>query len=467
LGIIAAGAVTMAGLGGCNTLQSIEVSREPVRTVYGQGQELDRSGLAVTAYYRKNSEVVPNTASLQISGYDKGKPGTQTVTVTMKKQSATFTVTVVPVEQLSIQQPPAAAAFMQGDNFDPAGLVAWVEYRNRAVPGEKISPARLSFSGYNKDKAGVQTVTADYYGKRASFNVTVAALMGIVVTSPPDTTDYFTGEDLDLTGIVVTGTWEGVGEKTAAVTLENLSSFDKNRAGKQDVFITYQGKTASFSVTFVGMQALAVARPPEKLNYENGEKLDLSGLIVQGTRTGATSIEMVDNSRLKISGYDRFKGGNQTITVTLGGKNTTFRVTVGPNPFVGTWYATWTENRSNEVWTRPVTLIMSEDSWKMTTEKTDQYFASEYSGTYMRDSDNGKHAELLLKKTSGGSGTAPNAVEVLSSYELKLIGGWLGRDGLTLTKDRPKPLVPAPRGGNVPEAPGGEGMTSPPGPPPH
>jgi hypothetical protein len=444
LGIIAAGAVTMAGLGGCNTLQSIEVSREPVRTVYGQGQELDRSGLTVMAHYKKNSEEVSNTALLQISGYDKGRTGKQTVTVTMKKQSATFTVTVAPVEQLSIQQPPAAAAFMQGDNFDPAGLVAWVEYENGAVPGEKISPARLSFSGYSKDKAGVQTVTADYYGKRASFNVTVAALTGIVVTSPPDNTDYFTGEDLDLTGIVVTGTWEGAGEKTVAVTQANLSSFDKNRAGKQDVFVTYQGKTASFPVTFVGMQALAVSRPPEKLNYENGEYLDLNGLIVQGTRTGSTSREMVENSRLKISGYDRFKGGNQTITVTLGGKNTTFRVTVAPNPLVGTWYATWTENHGQEVWTRPVILIMSEDSWQVIIEKTEHYLASEYSGTYTRDSDNGKHAELLLKKTSGGSGTAPNAVEVLSSIELKLTGGWLGREGLTLTKDRYQPPFPNP-----------------------
>jgi hypothetical protein len=29
-------------MGGCNTLQSIEVSREPTRTVYEQGQKLDR-----------------------------------------------------------------------------------------------------------------------------------------------------------------------------------------------------------------------------------------------------------------------------------------------------------------------------------------------------------------------------------------------------------------------------------------
>jgi hypothetical protein len=439
LGIIAIGAVIMVGLTGCNTLQSIEVSREPARTVYGQGQELDRSGLAVMAHYKKNSEEA-DTASLQISGYDKDRPGVQTVTVTLKKQSATFTVTVVPVTQMSIQQPPTTTVLMQGDDFDPAGLIAEVEYENGVVPGVTVGPAQLRFSGYSKDKAGVQTVTADYYGKQASFDVRVAALTKIVVTSPPDNTDYFTGEDLDLTGIVVTGTWEGAGDKTVAITQENLSSFDKNRAGKQDVFVTYQGKTASFPVTFVGMQSLAISRPPEKLNYENGETLDLNGLLVQGTRTGATSIEMVDVSRLKISGYDRFKGGNQTITVTLGGKNTTFRVTVAPNPFEGTWHGTYiSKNSKGEVETEaPVTLIMSEDSWSVTIPKTERSLGSEFSGTYTRDTDSGKTAKLALNK--GDSTFAPDAAEILSSTEVKLTsagnGAYFHRNhqGLTLTK---------------------------------
>jgi hypothetical protein len=442
LGIIAIGALIMVGLGGCNTLQSIEVSSAPARTVYGQGQELDSSGLAIMAHYKKNSEEVLDTASLQISGYDKSKPGKQTVTVTMKKQSTTFTVTVVPVEKLSIQQPPSTA-FIQGDDFDPMGLVAWVEYENGAVPGERIRPAQLSFSGYNKDKGGVQTLTADYYGKQASFDVSVAALTGIVVTSPPDNTVYFTGEDLDLLGLVVMGTWDGVGEKTVIVTQENLASFDKNRAGEQDVFVTYQGKTASFPVTFVAMQSMVISQPPEKLNYENGEYLDLTGLTVQGTRMGATSIEMVDISRLKITGYERFKEGNQTITITLGGKSATFRVTVDPNPFMGVWNGIYVREDVNGKVERSgaVTLSMSEDSWSVTISKSvdslgREFSEVEFSGTYTRDTDSGKTAKLVLKK--GESLFAPDAAEILSSTEVKLSSErnseYFPRKGLTLTR---------------------------------
>jgi hypothetical protein len=434
-------AMVALALAGCNTLQSIEISKEPTRLVFGQGQQLDTSGLAVMAYYKKDSRAATG-ADLRFSGYNPGTPGKQTVTVTMEDKSATFTVTVIPVVKLTIQQPPAAKAFMQGDDFNPAGLVALVEFENGTVPGEKVGPAQpqLKFSGYSKDKGGVQTVTADYYDKKATFDVRVASLTSIAVTSPPDNTQYFTGEDLDLMGLVVTGTWEGVGERPVSVTQGSLSSFDKNRAGKQDVFVTYQGKTASFPVTFVGMQSLSIFRPPAKLNYGNGAKLDINGLEVQGTRMGATSIELVDVSRLKISGYDRFKGGNQTITVTLGGKTATFRVTVAPNPFVGTWHGTYIRKNSQGVVEveASVTLIMSEDSWSVTIPKAGKMsWGYEFSGTYTRDTDSGRHAKLLLNK--GDSTFAPGAADILSYSELKLSesrGAFFASGGLTLTKAR-------------------------------
>ncbi|GHV90898.1 hypothetical protein AGMMS50268_14010 [Spirochaetia bacterium] len=430
LGIIAIGAAIMVGLSGCNTLQTIEVSTAPARTVYGQGQELDRSGLVVMGHFKKDSREVTNES--QVSGYDPGKPGEQTVTVTVKKQSATFKVTVVPVEKLSISQPPAKTVYMQGDDFDPTGLSVLVDFEKGAVPSETVISNRLTVSGYSKNKSGAQSITVEYFGKRTSFEVKIAALVGIAVGAPPNNTEYFTGEDLDLSGLIVNGTWEGNRQRTIQVTLENLSSFDKNRAGKQDVFITYSGKTTSFPVTFVGMQSILITRPPAKLNYENGERLDLADLTVQGTRTGATSIEMVDVSRLKISGYDRFKAGNQTVTVTIGGRSATFRVTVEQSPFVGTWLA----SRTTGAGTYPVTLTMSEDSWAVSWPTIDGVIKGyEYGGTYTRDSDtgNGKHATL----SQGYVYTeAPTDAQILSATELQLTGnnGWFRNPGETYTR---------------------------------
>ncbi|MDR3356849.1 MAG: hypothetical protein LBO04_06640, partial [Spirochaetaceae bacterium] len=70
----------------------------------------------------------------------------------------------------------------------------------------------------------------------------------------------------------------------------------------------YQGKTARFPVNFEALQSLSVSRPPAKLEYGNGEELDLAGLTVQGMLAGEASTKPVDVARLKISGYDRFQG---------------------------------------------------------------------------------------------------------------------------------------------------------------
>jgi hypothetical protein len=425
---IAVGTVIMAGLGGCNTLQSIEISSEPTRKVYGQGQELSQSGLVVTGHFKKDSREITNQVT--VSGYNKDRPGEQTVTVTMNGQSAIFTVTVAPVEKLTIAQPPSTTVFLQGDNFNPAGLSVLAEFEGGKVPAETLAPGRLTLSGYDGNKAGVQTLTADYYGKRVSFEVQVAALSRITVASPPDKTDYFTGEDLDLAGIVVMGTWEGAGEKPVSVTKENLSSFDQNRAGEQDAVVTYQGKTANFPVTFTAMQSIAVSRPPEKLNYENGEELDLSGLTVQGTRTGATSIEMVDIERLKISGYDRFQGGNQTVTLTIGGRSATFRVTVAPNPFVGAWQGAYVRTFAGETFRRAALLTMKEDSWTILLEESSDFGApqEEYSGTYTRDSNKGRSVELLLTSSGRDRRTPPTGAYISSEdgRRLQVTGGAFG-----------------------------------------
>jgi hypothetical protein len=357
-GIALAGAAIALGMAGCNTLQSLEISREPVRTVYGQGQELDRSGLVVMGHFKKDSREVTNERGLRISGYDPGKPGRQTVMVTMKKQSAVFTVTVAPVAKVSIQQAPAAAVLMQGDNFDPAGLVLWVEFENDAVPGESIGPSRLNISGYNRDRAGVQTLTADYYGKRASFNVTVAALTRLVVQSPPAKTEYFTGEDFNPAGLVIIGTWEGMGEKPVEGA---ISGFDTTRAGEQQVTVAYSGKTAQFPVRLIALDALSVDRPPAKTDYRIGEDLDLSGIRVQGTWPG-NSLALVDPSRLRIVGYDKFRMGDQRVTVTVGGKSDTFRVTV-ISPFEGTWAGEWGAKEES----KPLRLRIANTLWELTT----------------------------------------------------------------------------------------------------
>jgi Bacterial Ig-like domain (group 3)./The GLUG motif. len=78
----------------------------------------------------------------------------------------------------------------------------------------------------------------------------IARLVSIAVTTPPSKTAYFTGESLDLGGLVVTGTWSDGSEETLEVAEEHISGFDSSApATGQVVTITYEGLTATFTVT--------------------------------------------------------------------------------------------------------------------------------------------------------------------------------------------------------------------------
>jgi hypothetical protein len=410
LRLVVMGAAILTGVSGCNTLQSITV-QPPARTVFGQGQELDTAGLAVTAHYKKNSERVSNPDSLIISGYDKNRPGEQTVTVAMNAQSGlsrstannTFTVRVVPVESIAVLQPPAAASFKQGDGPNWDGLSVEVKFENDAVPGVMVKPGAdaLIISGYDKDRAGSQTITIDYYGKRAAFDARVVGLDSIAVTSLPRNTEYYTGEEIDLSGLVVRGAWSDGSTAQVNITKSNLSGYDITRGARQDVTVSYSGKTTTFPVTYAAFEALSVDRPPAKTKYELGEALDTTGLRVLGTWPGH-SLSIVNTARLRITGYDPLRPGEQRATVTAGGQSDSFMITV-TNPFEGVWVGQWKAgsqivNGKMQDMIAPIILTIEGSAWSLQT--MDRAGESvELRGVYTPDS--GAHAKLQCNDRRG------------------------------------------------------------------
>ena len=75
------------------TLDEIKITG-PTKTKYIQGEELDLSGLVVTAVYSDGSEVEIQVDDYTVSGYNSNVVGTQTITVTYEGKTATFSVTV-------------------------------------------------------------------------------------------------------------------------------------------------------------------------------------------------------------------------------------------------------------------------------------------------------------------------------------------------------------------------------------
>jgi hypothetical protein len=186
------------------------------------------------------------------------------------------------------------------------------------------------------------------------------------------------------------------------ITNSDLSGYDTTRSGNQNVTVSYSGKTTTFPVTYIAFEALSIGRPPTKTNYELGEALDTMGMQVLGTWPGH-SMSIVELARIKITGYDPLRAGEQTVTVTVAGKSDAFKVTV-TNPFEGTWAGQWNigSQMVNGVIQpdvlAPVTLTIDGSAWSLRTlDKGGK--PVELRGVYT--ADRSTHANLQCNDTKG------------------------------------------------------------------
>ncbi len=202
---------------------------------------------------------------------------------------------------------------------------------NYGVTGNNTVTTYISKTNMNVDADGRAYLITVAMDKRTTSDDTVEFLnmdynYGIDVTAPTKTS-YKKGEDLDLTGMAVKSLWKISDDVEVANSDVTVSGYDKDTYGTQTVTVTYKGMTDTFDVVVenpvTGMELVGTP----KTAYKYGDELDISGLKVKKTyESGAT--EEADLTADMVSGYDKNKVGEQTVTVTASGKTCTFTVTV-------------------------------------------------------------------------------------------------------------------------------------------
>jgi hypothetical protein len=332
------------------TLISIAVTSLPTKTVYTVGESLNLSGLVVTGTYSDGTTKQETVNASNVSGYNANTTGTQLLTVTVDGKTTTFSVTVnaasaATLQSIAVTSLPAKTAYTVGESLNLNGLVVTGTYSDGNTKTESVSTANVS--GYNAYYTmGTQLLTVTVNGKITTFSVTVteasaATLQSIAVASLPAKTTYTVGESLDLSGIVVIGTYSDGNTKAETVSTSNISGYNANTTGTQLLTVTVDGKTATFSVTVNAVDAatlwsIEITSWPAKTYYTVGESLDLSGIVVIGTYSdGNTKQESV--STANVSGYDAYTAGTQTLTVMVNGHTATFNVIVNAASAATLW----------------------------------------------------------------------------------------------------------------------------------
>jgi len=298
-------------------VRRISANTDNMKTQYTVGERLDLRNLVVTVTYTDNTTAEVTDYTTDPSN---GKPlntvGEQTVIVTYKGATTTFTVSVTEIpqkeiESISVETEPSRI-YMVGDSLDLSGLVLLVTYTDGTT--ETITEGYISVpaEGTILTNAGPMNVIIRYGGKQTTFTIIVRAqsstpiLTEISIKTLPTKTTYVVGETLNLRGLVLIGTYSNgdTEDITRGYTSSPANGAVLNTTGRKTITITYEGLTTTFTVTV--NPAGTVPEPGDILTEESTYEINES---------------FIENVLLKTTIRNFISNFNNEYSVTLSDEN--------------------------------------------------------------------------------------------------------------------------------------------------
>lgn len=196
-----------------NVLTSIRITTKPTRLSFVEGEQLDTSGMVVSAFYEDGTSEPLKASDYTITGYDNTSTGKKTLTVSYRGFSDTLTVTVSKkvMTGIRIQSLPGRVVFGLGEELDLTGGRIAAEYNNGTSVNYDMTADMIS--GYDNQKLGEQTLTVRY--GRDSKGQAFTATFVITMQKEPPPTLATTAPSFGLIspsgGGIVTGNGTGTG----------------------------------------------------------------------------------------------------------------------------------------------------------------------------------------------------------------------------------------------------------------
>ena len=183
-----------------------------------------------------------------------------------------------------------------------------------------------------------------------------------------------------------------------------VSGFDNAKLGTQTLTVTYEGKTATFTVEIVpGVpNSVKIITMPETLNYITGAALDLTGLSLLACYPGDLTVE-IPLADITVSSVDMTTPGIKTVDVGFKGISTTFSIYVHTKQVVTLDSTTYPESSHNYAsGTNDSKTFTSPGASSLTlTFNSSSYTESNYDWIYLYDGAGnqvGKYSGSLANK---------------------------------------------------------------------
>ena len=324
-------------------IEDIDISSLPDKTNYIQNYEdLDLTGGILTITYNDETTgtISLTNENIHISGFDNTKIGTNTIAIEYEGKTTTFDVQIISKQAVGIEVTtlPTKKQYIQNyENLDLTGGILTITYNDETTDTISLTNENIHISGFDNTKIGTNTIAIEYEGKTTTFDVQIISkqAVGIEVTTLPTKKQYIQNyENLDLTGGILTITYNDETTDTISLTNENIhvSGFDNTKIGTNIITVEYEGKTTTFKVQILSKQitGIEVSKLPTKTKYiQNYENMDLTGGILSIVYNDKTtdSIDMT-NENVKVSNFDNKVLGKNTLTVEYNGIKTNFDVEI-------------------------------------------------------------------------------------------------------------------------------------------
>jgi len=281
------------------TLESISITTAPSKATYIEGQNFDPTGMVVTAKYNNGtSKVVTN---YQVTNGTSLKVNQESVTISYTEDGITktttqkITVEAKKLDSISITKAPSKTTYIEGQNFDPSGMVVTAKYNN----GTSKVVTGYTVTGGTNLTVGQTTVTISYtengITKTTTQRITVEAkkLESISTTTAPSKTTYIEGQNFDPTGMVVTARYNNGTSKV--VTNYSVTNGTNLKVEQTTVTISYteggvtKTTTQKITVEAKKLESISVTTEPTKKTYIEGQNFDQTGMEVTARYNDGTS----------------------------------------------------------------------------------------------------------------------------------------------------------------------------------
>ena len=302
----------------------------PTKKIYEIGESLALAGGTVKEIMASGAATtaVPlSDASVTVGTLNSSSAGTKSIPVTYKGHTDSFNVTVNDtISNVELDGTPVNTYNVGTAALDLTGL----RLKITKSSGVSYTPVTAGMcSGYNLNTVGPQTVTVTYSGFTPSYGITVNDYVKNKTFHAPTKKTYISGETIDYTGGYIEEEMaSGAASQIVPLTDPSVSIVPPNMVaeGTKTVTVGYDGKTYTYQITITDPVNSIVLKGTPKDEYKIGEAIDITGLTLDVTK--ASGLVNIPVTTSMISGYNKNTLGNQTVTITYGGKTTTFPVTV-------------------------------------------------------------------------------------------------------------------------------------------